>query len=71
MPRNNGVWIFLEGTMSFLGSIYLKFSLKFNDYCLTLWDKQIHIRTCIKVDLISIRQVNMREMSKFNSLRVI
>ena len=70
MPHNNGVPIILEGTMSLLGNIYLNFH-KFHHYCLTLWGKQIHIKTFIKVHLISIRQVNMREMSKINSLRVI
>ena len=72
MPHNNGVPIFLEGIMSFVGSIYLsQFSIKFHHYCLKLWGKHIHIKTFIKVHLISTRQVNMREMSKMNSLRVI
>ena len=74
MPHNNGVPIFLEGTMSFVCVCreYLsQFTLKYHHYCLTLWGKQIHLKTFIKVHLISTRQVNMREMSKINSLRVI
>ena len=70
MPHNNGVPIFLEGTMSFVGNIS-QFQLKFHHSCLTLWGKQIHIKTFIKLHLISTRQVNMREMSKINSIRVI
>ena len=67
MPHNNGVAIFLEGTMSFVWSINLSIS----PLLPTTLRKQINIKTFIKVHLISIRQVNRREMSKINSLRVV
>ena len=71
MPHNNGVPIFLEEQWVLCREYLSQFSLKFHHYCLTHWGKQIHIKTFIKVHLIPIRQVNLREMTKTNSLRVI
>ena len=64
-------YVFLIKLFRYLLEQYLfKFQHTFHHYCLTLEGTPIYIRAFIKVHLISNRKVNLSEITKINSWRV-